>query len=140
MNSTNVNLQGYYNNYVFRRSIAAVQHVAITKKNRRKKEYLLPWSYKRCYNMHIGAFFSTAAIVSAQNDVFLMAGFRSADISTLPPLKHIYCGGFMSCHCRMPQNTISIAVVPKNATIGDLQRWCLHPLQKNHCNRIDFLQ
>ena len=95
-----------------------VQPITITKKMHRKKESLLRWSYKRRYSSHIAAFFSTAAIVSTENDIFIAAGSCPTAISKLPPLKHIYCIGFMSCHYRMMQKTIPIVTVQKNATIG----------------------
>ena len=65
------------------------------------------------YSSHIAVIFSTAAIVSTQNDIFIVASFWSATISKLPPLKLIYCSSFMSYHCRTPQKTIPIAAVPK---------------------------
>ena len=103
-----------------RRSIVAGWTTAITKKNRREKESLLRWSYKRRYSSHIAAFFSTVAIVSTQNDVFIAVGLKSAIISKLPPLKHIYCSGFMFRRCRTPQKTIPIVIDPKNATIDPI--------------------
>ena len=42
------------------------------------------------------AFFFATAIASAQNDVFIVAGFRSAAILTLPLLKHIYIYIYMA--------------------------------------------
>ena len=58
-----------------RRSIVAVQPTTITKKNCCKKESLLWRLYKHCYSSRIVAFFFTTAIVFAQNDVFIAAGF-----------------------------------------------------------------
>ena len=135
-----------------RRYIVVVQPTAITKKNQCKKESLLHWSYKCCYISHIVAFSSTVAVVPAQNDVFIAVAYRSAAISKLPLLKHIYWGGFMSHHCRTLQKTIPIATVLKNAAIDPTysdspkkgrNRWhiaaVLQPLQKNRCNNTDFL-
>ena len=39
------------------------------------------------YSSHIAVIFSTAAIVSTQNDIFIAVGFWSAAISNLLPLK-----------------------------------------------------
>ena len=100
--------------------IAAVQPAAITKKKHYKKEYLLRRSSQRRYNLHIVAVFYTTVIVSVQNDIFIVAGFWSAAISKLTPLKHIYCVGFMSRHCRTSQKTRATAVVPKNTAICDI--------------------
>ena len=72
------------------------------------------------YNSHIAAFFTIVAIASMQNGVFIAAGFRSAAISTLPPLKHIYGGSFMFHHYRTLQKTIAVAAVPENAAIGNI--------------------
>ena len=58
-----------------RRSIVEVQPTTITKKNCCKKDSLLWWSYKHRYSSHIVAYFFTPAIVFAQNDVFIAAGF-----------------------------------------------------------------
>ena len=55
--------------------------------------------------------FYIAAILYVRNDIFIAAGFWSATISKLTPLKHIYCGGSMSRHCRTPQKTRAIATV-----------------------------
>ena len=68
-------------------------------------------------------FFSTTAIASTQNGVFIVAGFRSAAISTLPPLKHIYGDSFMSHHYRTPQKTIPIAAVPKKRRNRPYVQW-----------------
>ena len=135
-----------------RRYIVVVQPTAITKKNQCKKESLFHWSYKRYYISHIAAFSPIVAIVSAQNDVFITVDYRSAAISKLPPLKHIYWGGFMSHHCRTLQKTIPIVTVLKNAAIDPMyssrpkksrNRWhivaVLQPLQKNRYNSTDFL-
>jgi len=94
-----------------------IQPAAITKKKRHKKKSLLWRSYKHHYSSHIAAFFSTATIVSMQNDIFIAVGFWSTTISKLTLLKHIYCGSFMSHRCRTPQKTILIATVPKNTAI-----------------------
>ena len=59
----------------------AVQPTAITKQKRRKKESPLRRSYKRCYRSHIAVFFSTAAIVSVENEIFIAVGFWSTAIS-----------------------------------------------------------
>ena len=59
----------------------AVQPAAITKQKRYKKESPLWQSYKRCYKSHIAAFFSTAAIVSMENEIFIAVGFWSNAIS-----------------------------------------------------------
>ena len=58
-----------------------VQHATIAKQKCHKKETLLRRSYKRGYRLHIAVFFSTIAIVSAENDIFIVAGFWSAAIS-----------------------------------------------------------
>ena len=55
-----------------------------------------------------------------QDDVFIATGFRSTAISTLPPLKHIYGGGFMSYRCMTLQKIIPIVAVPKNAAIDPM--------------------
>ena len=62
----------------FRRSIAALQPTAITKQKHCNKESLLRRSYKHRYRSNISAFFSTAAIVSTENDMFIATGFWSA--------------------------------------------------------------
>ena len=65
-------------------------------------------------------FLSITAIASAQDDVFIATGFKSATISMLSLLKHIYGGGFMSRRSRMSQKTIPIAAVPKNTVIDPM--------------------
>lgn len=102
------------------RSIAAVQPTAITKKKHRKNRYLLLRSSQHCYNLHIAAVFYTAAIVSTQNDIFIVVRFSSTTISTLMPLKHIYCGGSMSLYCRTPQKTRATVAVQWNAAIDPI--------------------
>ena len=62
----------------FRRSIAALQPTAITKQKHCNKESLLRRSYKHRYRSNISVFFSTAAIVSTENDMFIATGFWSA--------------------------------------------------------------
>ena len=52
-----------------------------------------------------------------QKGSLLRRGFWSASIALLPPLKQVYCGSFMSHHCRTPQKTLPIAAVTKNAAI-----------------------
>ena len=65
-------------------------------------------------------FLSIAAIEFVQDDVFIAAGFRSATISMLSLLKHIYGNGFMSRRSRMLRKTIPIAAVPKNTIIDPM--------------------
>ena len=65
-------------------------------------------------------FLSIAAIASAQDDVFIVAGFKSATMSMLSLLRHIYGGCFMSRRSRMLQKTIPIAAVPKNTVIDPM--------------------
>ena len=42
-----------------------------------------------------------------------ISAIQTGTISKLTPLKHIYCGGFMSRCCKMSQKTRAIAAVPK---------------------------
>ena len=65
-------------------------------------------------------FLSIAAIASAQDDVFIVAGFKSATMSMLSLLRHIYGGCFMSRRSRMLQKTIPTAAVPKNTVIDPM--------------------
>ena len=53
----------------------AVRPAAITKKRHRKKVPYCSGHTKRYYISHIAAFFSTAAIAPAQNDIFITAEF-----------------------------------------------------------------
>ena len=91
-------------------------------------ESLLQRSYKHRYKSHIAMFFSTATIVSTQNDIFIVAGFWSTAISNLPMLKlyiaAVLCPAVVGCRKRlylqrryqkMPQQTLCIAAIPKKA-------------------------
>lgn len=62
----------------------------------------------------------TTAKVFAQNDIFIEAGFWSASIFKLMPLKHIYCSSSMSHCCRTPQKTRATATVQWNTAIDPM--------------------
>ena len=75
----------------------------------------MQWSSQCCYNLHIAAIFYTATIVFAQNDIFIAAEFWSTAISKLTLQKHIYYGGFMSCHCKTQQKTRATVAISKKS-------------------------
>ena len=112
--------RGKFWGWEIQRSIATVQPAAITNKSVAKSIPIVVVIQITATTSILWQFFSIAAIASVQNDVFIATGFRSAAISTLSPLKHIYGSGFMSRHYRMSQKTIPIVAVPKNAAIGDI--------------------
>ena len=102
------------------RSIATVQPAAITNKSFAESIPIAAIIQTAATVSILWRFLSIAAIASAQDDVFIVAGFRSATISMLSLLKHIYGGGFVSRRSRMSQKTIPIAAVPKNIVIDPM--------------------
>ena len=102
------------------RSIATVQPTAITNKSFAESIPIAVVIQTAATVSILWQFLSIATISYAQDDVFIAAGFRSATISMLSLLKHIYGGCFMSRRSRMLQKTIPIAAVPKNTVIDPM--------------------